>query len=173
HHRGFSGTIRADERNPVAALDVQAGTIEHALLTIRFADVSKIDHRPAAFWASGKRKVHPFAFCRDLDRYNLVEHLDPALNLCRLRRLIAEAIDERFHSRHFVVLVLLALAQLLHARLTLAQVSGVVAGVVGQRSQTDFRDPGDDGVEEEAVVRYEDDGMWIFGEILLEPLPRF
>jgi hypothetical protein len=116
--------------------------------------------------------VHALALGRDLDRDHLVEHLDPALHLRGLRRLVPEPVDEGLHALDLVVLLALALPQQLHARLTLAQVLAVVAGVIGERAETDLRDACHDGVEEEPVVRDEDYRVRIVGEILLEPVAR-
>ena len=132
----------------------------------------QVEDGAPALGARGKREVHPLALRRDLDRDDLVEHLDPALDLRRLRRLVAEAVDERFHPGDFVVLLLLALAQLFHPRLALAQVGRVVADVVGQRAEADLRDARHDRVEEEAIVRHEDDGVRVLREILFEPVAR-
>ncbi len=116
--------------------------------------------------------MHALALRRDLDRNDLLEHLDPALDLGRFRRLVAKPVDERFHPGYFVVLFLLALAQLLHPRFALAEVRGVVADVVGQRAQADLGDAGHHRVEEEAIVRDEDDCVRVLREVLLEPVAR-
>ena len=73
------------------------------------------------FAHAGKREVDALALGRDLDRHDLVEHLDPALHLRRLRRLVAEAVDERLHPLDLVVLIALLLAQPLHPRVALAR----------------------------------------------------
>ena len=52
------------------------------------------------------------------------------------------------------------------------EVRGVVADVVGERAQADLGDAGDDGVEEEAIVRDEDDCVRVVREVLLEPVAR-
>ena len=91
--------------------------------------------------------------------HDLLEHLDAALHLRGLRRLIAEAIDEHLDARDFLVLLALGLAQLLDARFVRDEVVAVVADVVGQRAQRQIGDARDDRVEEEAIVRDEDDGV--------------
>ena len=116
--------------------------------------------------------MHALAFRRNLDRDDLLEHLDSALHLRGFRRLVPEPVDERLHARHFIVLFFLALPQLLHACVALAQVAGVVARVVGERSQPDLGDPGDDGIQEEAIVRDQDHRVRIVCEVLLEPVAR-
>ncbi len=124
------------------------------------------------FTLAGKREVHALPLWRDLDRDDLLEHLDPALDLRGLRRLVAEPVDERVHPLELVVLVALHLAQALHARLAFLQVRGVVADVIGQLPQREIGDARHDRVEEEAVVRDEDDGVRVIGEVFLEPVAR-
>ena len=79
--------------------------------------------------------MDPLALGRHLDRDDLLEHLDAALHLRGLRRLVAEAVDEHLHARDFFVLLALRLAQPLDARVALDEVVAVVADVVGQRAQ--------------------------------------
>ena len=118
-------------------------------------------------------EVDLLALGRHLDRHDLLEHLDAALHLRRLRRLVAEAVDEHLDARDFFVLLALGLAQRLDARVVLDEVVAVVAEVVGQRAQRQVGDARDDGVEEEAIVRDEDHRVRIGVEVLLEPVARF
>ena len=53
------------------------------------------------------------------------------------------------------------------------EVVAVVADVVGQRAQRQIGDARDDGVEEEAIVRDEDDRVRVRVQVLLEPVARF
>ena len=55
----------------------------------------------------------------------------------------------------------------------LDEVVAVVADVVGERAQRQIGDARDDGVEEEAVVRHEDDRVRVGVEVFLEPVARF
>ena len=170
HQRRLADAVRTDEGDAIAALDVHVDAVEDAPRAVGLGDAAQIEHRAAALRARRKREVDALALGRDLDRDDLVEHLDPALDLRRLGRLVAEAIDERLHPRDLVVLIALLLAQPLHPLFALVQVAAVVPGIVGQRAQADVGDARDDGVEEEAIVRDEDDGVRIVGEILLEPV---
>ena len=124
------------------------------------------------FAAVGKREVHALALGRHLDGDDLLEHLDPALHLRGLRRLVAEPVDEHLDPLDFLVLLLLGLAHPLQPRLALLEVVAVVAGVVGQLPEVHLGDPRDDRVEEVAVVRDEDDGVRVVVEVLLEPVAR-
>ena len=51
-------------------------------------------------------------------------------------------------------------------------VVAVVAGVVGDRAQAEVGDPRDDRVEEEPVVRDEDDRVRVLGQVAFEPVAR-
>ncbi len=112
------------------------------------------------------------ALGRHLDRHDLLEHLDPALDLRRLGRLVAEPVDEHLHPRDFLVLIALGLAQPLEHRVAQLDVLAVVADVVGQRAQVQVGDPGDDRVEEVAIVRDQDDRVRVGRQVFLEPVAR-
>ena len=116
--------------------------------------------------------MHALAFGGNLDRDDLVHHLDPALDLCRLGRLIPEPVDEGLHALDLVVLLALLLPEALHARLALDEEVAVVPGVIGELAQTDLGDARHDGVEEEAVVGDENHRVRVVGEVLLEPVAR-
>ena len=113
------------------------------------------------FGAAGKLEVDALALGRNLDALDLLEHLDAALHLRGLGRLVAEAIDEFLDARDLLVLPLLRLAQPVEPRVALDQVVRVVAVVVGKRAQRQIGDARDDRVEEVAIVRDEDDRVRI------------
>ena len=133
----------------------------------------QLEDRAAALRACRKREVDPLPFGRHLDRDDLLEQLDAALDLRGLGRLVAEPVDEHLHARDFFVLLLLRLPQPLEHRVALLDVLAVVADVVRQLAQVQVGDARDDRVEEVAIVRDEDDGVRIRAEILLEPVARF
>jgi hypothetical protein len=68
---------------------------------------------PGVFNSSTVRPLFPhvgkskwiFSAQQHFDRHHLVEHLDTALHLRGLRRLIAEPIDEHLDARDFLVLL--------------------------------------------------------------------
>ena len=127
-------------------------------------------HGAAALGARGKTEVNPLSFGRYLDRHDLLEHLDPALYLRRLRRLVTKPVDEHLDARDLFVLIAFGLSKLFEHRVALLDVLAVVADVVGQPPQVNVGDPRDDGIEEVTVVRDEDDGVRIGMEIFLEPV---
>ena len=56
-----------------------------------------------------------------------------------------------------------------HARFVGDEIAAVVAHVVGQRAQGQVGDPRHDRVEEEPIVRDEDDRVRVLVQVLLEP----
>ena len=116
--------------------------------------------------------MHALPLGRHFDRHDPVEHLDPALHLRGLGRLVAEPIDERPHARDFFVLFLLGLPEPFEPRVALDEVLRVRAGVVRDRPERDLGNARDDRVEEKPVVRDEDHGVRIGREVPLEPVPR-
>ena len=172
HQRRLAGAVRADQRDAVAALDVQVEVVEDDEVAVGLARVLQLEHRAAALGAGREVEVDLLALGRHLDRHHLLEHLDPALHLRRLGRLVAEPIDEHLDARDLFVLLALGLAQRLDALVVLDEVAAVVAVVVGQRAQRQIGDARDDGVEEEAIVRDEDHRVRVGVQILLEPVAR-
>ena len=104
-----------------------------------------------------RNPLHPF------------ERLHPALRLLRLRRLGAEAIDERLQMCDLPLL--LHVGRLLQRELLrpLALELRIVAGVGLELARVEMDDAVDDAVEEIAVVRDEQQRAGIAGEPVLEP----
>ena len=119
-----------------------------------------------------KRKVNPLPFGRHLDLDHLLEHLDTALDLCGLGRLIAEPVDEHLDASHFLVLLAFGLAQTLEHRVALLDVFAVVTDVVCERAQVEIRNTRDHGIQKIPIVRNENYGVRIPAEIFLEPVAR-
>ena len=162
-----------DERNAVAALDMHVEILEDDQIAICLSRVLQFKDRAPAFRARGEHEVDLLSLRRHLDRHDLVEEFDPALYLCRFRCLVAEPVDEQLDACDLFVLLALCFTERLDARLVLDQVVAVIADVIGQRPQRQVGDAGDDGVEEEAVVRDQDHRVRILDEISLEPVARF
>ena len=55
HQRRLAGAVRADERDAIAALDVQVEVVEDDEVAVRLARVLQLEHRAAALGA--RRKV--------------------------------------------------------------------------------------------------------------------
>ncbi len=124
------------------------------------------------FTQSGKAEVNPLALGRNLDRHHLIEQLDAALHLRRLRGLVAEAIDEHLDARDFLVLLPLRIPESFEHGVAQLDILAVVADVVGELPQMNVGDPRHDRIEEVAIVRDENHGEGIRAEIFLEPVAR-
>ena len=111
HQRGLAGAVVADERDAIAALDVQVDVVEHDLVAVRLARVLQLEHHAAALGRGGELEVDALALGRHLEALDLLEHLDAALHLRRLGRLVAEAVDELLDALDLLVLPPLGLAQ--------------------------------------------------------------
>ena len=112
-------------------------------------------------------------FRRNLDALDLLQFLDAALHLLRLRRLVAEAVDEDFELLDAVALVAVGGGQLLVALRLLREELVVVAGVEPEALVPDFGDLVDRDVEEVAVVRDQHERVRIVLQIFFQPVAGF
>ena len=96
-------------------------------------------------------------------RSTLVEHLDAALHLARLGRLVAEALDEALDLGDALGLVARARLQELAPGLALHQEVVVVARVDHEPLGREVGDRRDHAVQEVAVVRDHDHGAVVAG----------
>ena len=116
-----------------------------------------------------ERELERAVDVRGGDALHPLQRLDPALRLLGLRRLGAEAVDERLQVRDLPLL--LHVGRLLQRELhrALALELRVVARVRLELLRVDVDDRVDDAVEEVAVVRDEEQRARIAGEPVLEP----
>ena len=173
HQRRLARAVRPDQCDAIAALDVQVHVAEDREIAIRLAGMLHFEHGAPAFRAARKGEVNALPLGRHFDRDDLLEQLDSALHLCRLGRLIPEAVDEHLDARHFLILLAFRLPQAFQHRVALVDVLAVVADVIGQLAQVEISDARDDRVEKVTVVRDEDHRVRIGTEILLEPVACF
>ena len=122
-----------------------------------------------------RRELEVDALCGDLvdlDFFHALEHLHTALHLLGFGGLVAEAFDEGLDLRHLALLGRqlrhLAGATLLHLDDILAIRAFVVVDAAGGNLDGALGDI----IQEGAVVRDEDHGAGIGGEVVLEPLYR-
>ncbi len=109
------------------------------------------------------------AGARHLEALDLVEHLDAALHLARLRRLVAEALDEALDLGDALGLVARAGLQQRAAGLALDQEVVVVAGIDDETLGREVGDRRDHPIQEVTVVRDDDHGAVVAGEEVLQP----
>ena len=109
---------------------------------------------------------------RYLDHLELVQRLDPRLDLAAFRCLVAEALDECFRLLYLLLLLHVGFLYLPDLLLAPHEVSGVVAAVAGEipvEELIDFIDH----VIEEALVMGNDHQASVEGpEVFLEPDKR-
>ena len=101
-----------------------------------------------------------------------VELLHARLGLPRLRRLVAEALDEALHAGDLRLLLLDLLAELDLARRRLAAPGVPRAGEEARAPGLELQDGRSHRLQEPAVVSHEDHRRVELGEVLLEPLER-
>ena len=113
-----------------------------------------------------------FSSARQLDSFDLLQLLDPALHLLGLGGLVAEAIDEDFEVMNPLLLVPVGGLQLGAALGLLREIAVVVAGVEIGAAVPDFEDLVHGDVQKIAVVRNQDEGEGIIVQVLLQPVAR-
>ena len=102
----------------------------------------------------------------------LLDLFDPRLRLARLRRLVAEALDEALHPLDLRLLALDRLAEGDLARRLLLAPGVPGAGEEARPLCLQLQHRGADRLEEPAVVGDEDDGGVELDQVLLQPLER-
>ena len=112
HQRRLAGAVVADERDAIAALDVQVDVVEHdVFVAVRLAHALQLEHHAPALRRRRKLEVNALALGRHFEALDLLEHLDAALHLRRFGRLVAEAVDELLDALDLLVLPPLGFAQ--------------------------------------------------------------
>ncbi len=105
----------------------------------------------------------------DLHPVQAIEHLDPALDLARLRGLVAEALDEALDLRHALGLVAGAGLDQRLAGLALGEVVVVVARIELEAGGGQLGHRRDHAVQEVAVVGDDDHRAVVRVQVALEP----
>ena len=172
HEGRLAGAVWTDQGEAVAALDMKIHAAEHANVAVGLRGVAQLDYRASAPRARGKGEVHLLPFGRHFDWCDLLQHLDPALDLLRLGRLVAKAVDEELYPGDVLVLLLLRGPEPGDPRVAIRQVGAVGARIRVKGTEIDVGDGGDDGIEEVAVVRHEDHRVRVLDQELLQPVPR-
>ena len=150
--RGLPRPVHPDERHALAALDGEVRAPIHDLVSIGLVDVGEAGDDPPRARGLGKLEMDSPSARVDLDPIHLVEHLDPALDLARLRRLIAEAVDEPLDLGHALGLVARARLEERVPGLPLDEKMIVVAGVDGDGAPDQVGDRRHHAVQEVPVV---------------------
>src|SRR5207237_380810 len=137
-----------------AARSSSSSTVSDGVRLPRAREPGDAAARP---WRGGEGEADVPRLALDLDALEAVEHLDPALDLPRLGRLVAEALDEPLDLGDALGLVPRLGEQELAPRLALDQIVVVVAGIGGHARGAELGDGRHHAVQEVAVVRDEHD----------------
>src|SRR5262249_54791185 len=145
----------------------------HDLLSVALVHALQREHALAR--APRLRDAHAHrarARLRRLDPLALLERLDPAPYLARLRRLVAEALDEPLDVCDLALVVSLAREQVSEPFLARLLIAVEAALEHHERSALELGHARRVAAQERAVVGDHDRAAAIFGERLLEPLDR-
>ena len=159
---GLARPIDAHERHPLPPLDLEVDAVVDHGGTVRLVDAHQASHEPPRARRLRKGEADAPRPPPDLDALELVQHLDAALHLARLGRLVAEALHETLDLGHALGL----------ARLALDEEMIIVAHVEGDGAVRHLRDGGDHTVEEIPVVGDDDHAALVRREKSLQPLQR-
>ena len=168
------GAVRADERHalPALQLEVEIAAIDHGVV-VALRDVRQGDHGTARSRRLGEPELHALrASLRLGDPLHALERLDAGLDLPRLGRLVAEALDERGGVGDLALLVLGGRLELRHPLGSLLDEVGVVADVLGGAAVVELDHAVGDLVDEVAVVADQHDRAGVLRQEALEPLHR-
>ena len=169
----FPAPFTPDQRHALAALDGEVHAAVHDLVSVGLVDVGEAGRpcRPVRGGWGNVKWIRASARV-DLDPIDLVEHLDPALHLPRLGRLIAEAVDEALDLGHALGLVARARLEQRVPGLALHEEVIVVAGVDGHGAPDQVGDRRHHAVQEVPVVGDEHHAAVVGREEVLQPPER-
>ena len=170
---GFARTVLADKCDLLTTLDGKRHVMEHVERPIVLAQILGNDRIVTT--ARSRREFQPHAravHLIDLDAVQLVEHLDAALHLHRLGRLIAETLDEVLGVMDELLLVLIGAHLLFDALLAQFHKLAVAHLVI-----IDFAQRYLDGaighiINKSAVVGYQQQSSVAVLQERLQPLNR-
>src|SRR5262245_19367636 len=97
HEGRLPRAVRADEYDPLAALDPEVDPRVDRRPSVSLRHGAQIDLDARRGRRLGELEADRLPPARRLDALDLLEPLDPALDLAGLGRLVAEAIDEGLH----------------------------------------------------------------------------
>ena len=170
--RRLAGAVSAHHRPALAAADRQREPVVDDAPAVRLADVLEHGDLIARARRLAEVELHDAPLLGQLDLLDLVERLDAALHLRRLRRVRLEALDEAlFLGEHRLLPRVRGLAVGLAQR-ALALVEVVVARIERDLAAVDLRDLRDDAVHEVAVVRRHEERAGCGSRETLEPDDR-
>jgi hypothetical protein len=130
--RRLPRAVRTDERDALAALDQDVRAVVDRDVAVLLPRALQLEDRASAARRLGQPDLQrALVAVGRRQALDLLELLHPALHERRLRRLVAEAVDERLDPLDLRLLVLVRLSRLLEPLLALGEVAAVVHRVVG------------------------------------------
>ena len=174
HDRALPRAVRAEEGDPLPALDDEVELFEEGLLgvLVGVAHVLHLEHRRAPPARCPPRSSFMFLLAPlgVLDLLHPVEELLLAPGLAGLPRLRPVLLDKALELRPALGVRLGLAGELLFAGLFLLYVLTVVAGVAGEPAAFELQDRARYGVEEVAVVGDDEHGGLRALDEVLQPL---
>ena len=171
NQRGLSLAVLSHEGHFLAALQDEIDVGEHLMLTIGLANILA-DNRVVAT-PQTRRELQMQRGVIDLiyfNRHHLLQLLDFLLHLHGLRGLIAEALNERPHVLHFLLLVLIGAQLLFAALLSQHDILVVFHLIVDDLTAGDFQRAIGHIIYKGAVVAHQHHRRCTLRKELLQPL---
>jgi hypothetical protein len=157
-------------RHPVPPKQAKVYTAVDRRVAVGLVNLSQLAHHGAASPRLGKPKVDALGGADGFHPLDLVQLLDPTLDLTRLGRLVTELADEPLHLLDLVGLVPLSGLELLLPEQLLGLVIVIVAHVQTEAPQLQLRDPVHHAVEKVPVVGDDHHRPLVSREEVLDPL---
>src|SRR5690606_4171875 len=145
-HRRLAGAVRAHQRHPLAAPHLEVEALVHARLAVALLDALEREHRIADARRRRDAQAQARRVALGLGRrlaLHALEHLDAALHLARLARLVPEALDEALELGAPPRLVGAPRLELLAAQRARRLVGVPVAGIDGEPAVRELGDARD------------------------------
>ena len=168
--RRLPGAVGAHHAQLATPLHHQIHVRQDGHAVVPDGDARQLGHIPPRPTGLGEREAgHQLALRRHLDLVELLQRLDAALHLARLRRLVAEALHEALDAGHLALLLGAHRLEPREPLLTLHHELGEAAHVLGGRAEGQLHHPVGHRVDEVAVVAHEQHRARVVTQRVLEP----
>ena len=165
-------TVHPHHGDAVVLVDGEIEALEHAQIAVAHRHLLEPRHQPAARGRGREREPDLRPLAVEFDALELLQHLDPALDLGGLGVLGPEAVDETLRPADLALLVGERLLQLLAPRHAFPLVERIVAAVVLDLAAGEGEGAPGQGIEETAVVADQDDAAAERLQVFLDPAQR-
>ncbi len=171
--RRLAGAVDTEHGDAVPPLDGERDPVEHASVTVALVHALELQDVPARPGRYREPEGDLLLIGLELDEIDLLDALQPALNLSCLRALGPEALDEALRLADHLLLVLEGRLEEPAPGFLFAQIVGVVARILRPPPLGDLDGATDQVVQEAPVVRDKQDGPRVGLQVGLEPLEGF